>query len=484
MTSLASQVAVELVDNQGNLSKNLRALGSSETVKATATAMAIGGALAGFDQVLDANVPADKARLPALIKDEGWSKIVQRVAGQSVISSSLNTAINGGSFKDNLTNALLINLGNQINAEGANLIGDNGDILGLPGKAVSHAVLAGISAEIGRGDGKGAAAGALTTHTPEGTYSAADSAQSVYRYNMTDHMFMPFALDNQRDILAAGNGDTEAAKRVAARREGAAAIAVIGGGMVLTAGGLTLLGAAPELVAAARLIITGCKTNPALCLNQAGIYAADIAAPNAVIGTGAIASGSTLVVGKTADAAKTLAQQTVKTVDESLKSRVFNTQPVADLVKAQTATDARLSAQTAEKLQALQKTSTDQLVKVFDPKQSESKLSVFGQQFEQVLGEGGGNKSGTTKVFATEKLSRQEIIDYAQSLAGAVPLEAKNTPQGMVYYAKKDGVTINLREYSDSKEQTKARWTIDIIGNESLEALQGKVKKRIEIKLR
>lgn len=65
----------------------------------------------------------------------------------------------------------------------------------------------------------GALTGALTTHTPEGTYSAADSAQSVYRYNMTDHMFMQFALDNQRDILAAGNGDTEAAKRVAARRE-------------------------------------------------------------------------------------------------------------------------------------------------------------------------------------------------------------------------------------------------------------------------
>ncbi|EPR3507763.1 hypothetical protein QZQ41_02670 [Serratia marcescens] len=253
---------------------------------------------------------------------------------------------------------------------------------------------------------------------------------------------------------------------------------------MLTAGGLTLLGAAPELVAAARLVITGCKTNPALCLNQAGIYAADIAAPDAVIGTGAIASGTTLVVGKTQDAAKTLAQQTVKTVDESLKSRVFNTQPVADLVKAQTAADARLSAQAAEKLQALQKTSTDQLVKVFDPKQSESKLSVFGQQFEQVLGEGGGNKSGTTKVFATEKLSRQEIIDYAQSLAGTVPLEAKNTPQGMVYYAKKDGVTINLREYSDSKEQTKARWTIDIVGKSSVGDAVGQKVKKVEIKFR
>lgn len=161
MTSLASQVAVALVDNQGNLSKTLQALGNSQTVKATATAMAIGGALAGFDQVLDANVPADKARLPVLIKDEDWSKIAQRVAGQSVISSSLNTTINGGSFKDNLTNALLANVGSQIQAEGANLIGDNGEILGLPGRSVSHAVLAGISAEIGRGDGKGAAAGAL-----------------------------------------------------------------------------------------------------------------------------------------------------------------------------------------------------------------------------------------------------------------------------------------------------------------------------------
>lgn len=163
---------------------------------------------------------------------------------------------------------------------------------------------------------------------------------------------------------------------------------------------------------------------------------------------------------------------------------MFNTQPVADLVKTQTATDARLSAQTAEKLRELQKTGTDQLVNVFDPKQGESKLNVFGQQFEQVLGEGGGNKSGTTKVFATEKLSRQEIIDYAQSLAGAVPLEAKKTPKGMVYFAKKDGVIINLRDFSKSEDDTKARWTIEIIKNEQLNNLQGKVKKPVEIKFR
>ena len=98
--------------------------------------------LAEFDDVMKVSVSPDKAR-------------------QSVISSSLNTAINGASDKDNLVNALLANVGSQINAEGAGLIGDNGEILGVPGKTVSHAVLAGISAEIGGGNGKGAAAGVL-----------------------------------------------------------------------------------------------------------------------------------------------------------------------------------------------------------------------------------------------------------------------------------------------------------------------------------
>lgn len=224
MSSLAAQAAVALVENQGNLSKTLSALGSSSSVKSLATSMVIGGALAGFDKVMNIDVPPDKAQLPALVKNEGWGKIVQRVAGQSVISSSLNTAINGGSFKDNLTNALLANIGNQINAEGAGLIGDNGEVLGIPGKSLSHAVVAGISAEIGRGDGKGAAAGALAaelaaitlveifvepatrnnqiqsagriigaitgaavTNSSGGANSGANAAESVLRYNFLMH---------------------------------------------------------------------------------------------------------------------------------------------------------------------------------------------------------------------------------------------------------------------------------------------------------
>ena len=101
-----------------------------------------------------------------------------------------------------------------------------------------------------------------------------------------------------------------------------------------------------------------------------------------------------------------------------------------------------------------------------------------------MLGDGGGNKYGTTKVFATEKLSDRDIIDYAQSLTGGAPFKEVTTPLGTVYFSKKDGVTISLRDYSASEEKTNARWTIEILGNKDLQALQGKVKKKVEIKFR
>ncbi|SSK71502.1 hemagglutinin family protein [Klebsiella pneumoniae] len=538
MTSLVSQAAVALVENQGNLSKTLSALGSSSSVKSLATSMVIGGALAGFDEVMNISVSPDKARLPALTKDEGWSKVVQRVAGQSVISSSLNTGINGGSFKDNLVNALLSNIGNQVQAEGAGLIGDNGEVLGVAGKSVSHAVLAGISAEIGRGDGKGAAAGALaaelagvvmqstlfepanlneqerqlqrlqealngneakeqtarvigaltgalTTHTPEGAYSGADSAQNVYRYNMTEHMLQQYALDNQRDILAADKGDKEAAKRVQARREAAIIVAAAsGGGMALTAGGMTLVGAAPELVLAARLVIASCKTNPALCLNQAGIYAADIVAPEAIIGTGAVTTGSTLILGKTEDSLKKLSQQLVKAYDELNITKTLNIQPVAGFIKGETAAGTGLSTKTADYVRDIQKVNTSQLVKLFDKSQPDGNINIFGKSIAQVLGDGGSNRKGTTKVFASEALNEKDIYTYAQSLTGGIPLIEVRNAKGVVYYAKYDGKIINLRNYSTSAQESKARWTIDIIGNKDINKVSNLSDNKFEIKFR
>lgn len=76
---------------------------------------------------------------------------------------------------------------------------------------------------------------------------------------------------------------------------------------VVTIGGIALVGAAPEVIAAARVALEGCKANPAYCLNQAGILTAEAVVPG---GTGA---GGALVIGRTAQeiaAAKNAAQGT------------------------------------------------------------------------------------------------------------------------------------------------------------------------------
>lgn len=77
------------------------------------------------------------------------------MAGQSAISSTIGTTIQGGSFTDNFKTALLSNIGNQVNAEGAKLIGDKGELLTEAGKTIPHAAVAAISAEISNSNVRG-----------------------------------------------------------------------------------------------------------------------------------------------------------------------------------------------------------------------------------------------------------------------------------------------------------------------------------------
>ncbi|MEC5319490.1 DUF637 domain-containing protein [Brenneria populi subsp. brevivirga] len=129
-----------------------------------------------------------------------------------------------GSFTDNFTNALLANVGGQINAEGANLIGDNGQVLGVPGKTLSHAV---VAAEIGRGNGKGAAAGALAAELAgivindnlvktegwqeqQAQISGANAGEIVERFNRQLH------LDELQTIKELAKGDRAKEERLLA----------------------------------------------------------------------------------------------------------------------------------------------------------------------------------------------------------------------------------------------------------------------------
>ncbi|WP_272677068.1 DUF637 domain-containing protein [Providencia huaxiensis] len=248
MTALSTQAAIALAENQGNLSKALNSLGKSETVKSIVAQMVISGALNGLDVKMGwTKGNPGNAKLP-LLSNGDWNKVAQRVAAQSVISSTVNTTIQGGSFTDNFKSALLSNIGSQINAEGAKLIGDKGDILGHSGKLLGHSVVSGISAEIAGGNAKGAIvgslavqlagitlnnnlinekewqkdsekyaqlsrvlggfAGAIFTGNAGGVYSGADSAESTFRFN---HLLHELAMDFDNEMQkCAGNTNCEA----------------------------------------------------------------------------------------------------------------------------------------------------------------------------------------------------------------------------------------------------------------------------------
>lgn len=245
--SLVSQAAVSLAENQGNISKTLESLGRSDTVKSVVTSMVVAGALQGLDQFMGWDQAIQGGTLPStgklLATDSAtWNQVAQRVASHSVVSSTLGTTIQGGSFIDNFKTALLSNIGSQLHAEGANLIGDNGAVLGHAGKVLSHATLSGLSAQISGGNINGAVIGSLAaeiaaislgdntikaeewqrksesqaqfvrlfggiaggvfTGEPGGVYSGASSAENIFRFN---HLFHDISMDFDREIHKCGS---------------------------------------------------------------------------------------------------------------------------------------------------------------------------------------------------------------------------------------------------------------------------------------
>ncbi|WP_058570061.1 hemagglutinin [Xylella fastidiosa] len=84
-------------------------------------------------------------------------------------------------------------------------------------------------------------------------------------------------------------------------------------------------------------------------------------------------------------------------------------------------------------------------------------------------------------MLESEAFSDQKIREFAQQLAGDVPL--KETSRKGVYRADlSDGTIVHLRSVSSSSNETKARWTIEIRDNPSLRELTKKEK--FEIKFR
>ncbi|MBV4476866.1 two-partner secretion domain-containing protein [Pseudomonas botevensis] len=179
MTSMASTGAVSFIDNKGNLGLALQDTFSSDSLKNAAIGSLTAGAMSyadssWFQTPSGASNGGSQVTSVGPIQNPGYSgdmlnwgnaeQTVMRSGAHALIGSGISTAVNGGSFAQNLGGALLGEGTDLATAAGNKGIGDLAQELNVdPGSAQTiflHAVLGGlISAAKGEGFTSGAIAG-------------------------------------------------------------------------------------------------------------------------------------------------------------------------------------------------------------------------------------------------------------------------------------------------------------------------------------
>jgi len=112
VTTLASQASVSLINNGGDITKTLKDLGSKDSVRNLATSVVTAGLLSQVGASL--NLKPDSAYFPDRLMNNFTN---------TVGSTLVQTAINGGNLQDNLEKALLAGLSSSLQGELASQIG-------------------------------------------------------------------------------------------------------------------------------------------------------------------------------------------------------------------------------------------------------------------------------------------------------------------------------------------------------------------------
>ncbi|MBW3947505.1 S-layer family protein [Neisseria meningitidis] len=110
-TSLATQASISLVNNKGNVGKTLKELGRSRTVKN----LVVAAATAGVSNKIGASALNN-------VSDKQWINNLTVNLANAGSAALINTAVNGGSLKDNLEANILAALVNTAHGEAASKI--------------------------------------------------------------------------------------------------------------------------------------------------------------------------------------------------------------------------------------------------------------------------------------------------------------------------------------------------------------------------
>ncbi|WP_408005492.1 DUF637 domain-containing protein [Pseudomonas huanghezhanensis] len=194
LTSMASTGAVSVINNKGNLGATFKDVTSSGAVKGYLTSAAMGGMMPGYDP---ASLGLDLGSLQAVLL-------------KSASDAFVNTAINGGSYANNLSSALAGQAANVGMAFGFRMIGDyalgkyeEGSVQ----KVMAHALVGGLLAEATGGDFK---TGAMAA-------GASEALVNVIKNMVGDDKALQVMASQLTGIAAAAavNGDVEKGAQIA-----------------------------------------------------------------------------------------------------------------------------------------------------------------------------------------------------------------------------------------------------------------------------
>ncbi len=234
MGAMATNFTVGTVNNGGDLGAGLKATVSKDAIKGYATQFATGYALNGLDGMVSGwstdgalILKADGVMNPGYSASMlDWNTVSQNVlrsTAHALVVGSINTAINGGSLKDNLGTSLVSEGLDLAAAFGNKQVGDLADHLNVdPGSAqkiLMHAILGGALSAARGGDFKtGALAGA-----------AVEGLNAITTEALGNYLDSRFATDDQFKVGTAqiigvlagamGSGDPEIASWVAGNAE-------------------------------------------------------------------------------------------------------------------------------------------------------------------------------------------------------------------------------------------------------------------------
>lgn len=488
--SLASQASVSLINNKGDVGKTLKELGRSSTVKNLVVAAATAGV-------------ADKIGASALnnVSDKQWINNLTVNLANAGSAALINTAVNGGSLKDNLEANILAALVNTAHGEAASKIKqlDHHYIA----HKIAHAVAGCAAAAANKGkcqDGAiGAAVGeilgeALLDGRDPGSLNVKDRAKIIAKAKLAAGTV---AALSKGDVNTAANAAAVAVenntllgdvtreeieayrKKFRTEEEAKNNLDIVRNAVVdLAAAGTDgVVGGVDYGIDTLNYVVYCLGFTPGYCaMAKQTLAPKNTAAAEAMISAvnpqTYVKMARTLKDAAEGDAAAKEAavgfmlstikkKPNVKVLDNYLtKSRVSDN--ISNSQTASRSSNFRQYAAIEGKVS---------IANIFNSPNSSLK---FGNMDIKEMANS-ANKVNTTRVFDSSKISdaqlRKDVFAYAEKLGNGKLNATKNPNIWNIKTA--DGATINVRSVSSTSlpDGSKPRWTIDIQGDQKLNSL-------------